>query len=1217
MTRPYEFWIDRGGTFTDVVARTPTGELKTLKLLSTDPARYEDAAVAGIERLLAGAPEGERRIEAVKMGTTVATNALLERHGEPTVLVVTAGFEDAIRIGGQQRPEIFALDIRLPEMLYARVVGAAERIDAQGRVLAPLDTAKLEHDLTAARAAGLDSVAIVLLHGYRFPQHEIAAADIARSLSFKQVSVSHRVLPLPKLTVRGDTTLADAYLSPVLDRYVASVRRGLDVLGGPRLYFMQSHGGLTAAEQFRGKDSLLSGPAGGVVGMVRAARAVGCSEVIGFDMGGTSTDVALFAGELERTTDAVIAQVRVSAPMLRIETVAAGGGSILSFGFGRLKVGPESAGADPGPACYRRGGPLTVTDANLLLGRIQPEFFPRVFGRNADEPLDAAATTAAFTALARDIGAATGDEPQPEQIAAGFLKIAVERMANAIKQISVQRGHDITRFALCCFGGAGGQHAAQVAETLGIRRVIIHPLAGVLSAYGLGVADVRVLRQGSVEAELDGALAETLAARFEPLATAALSALREQGADAPHVVAMDGGVREVQERIPARLERRVLVKVAGADTALPLPWEPGVEHAELASAFRAAHERHFGFRVDAHAALVVESLELEAVVPGPDDATAESPPPASAERVKPIARRNVWCADSWRNIPVYDRARLPAGTRFRGPALIVESNATTIVEPGWRVEVHSSGTLLMTRIGRRARREQLRRDADPIMLEVFNNLFMHVAEEMGIVLEHTAHSVNIKERLDFSCALFAADGSLIANAPHMPVHLGSMGDSVQSILRSKKLEAGDAYLLNTPYNGGTHLPDLTVVTPVFDAMGRKLRYFVASRAHHADIGGSTPGSMPPASRTIDEEGVLFDGVRIVVGGELLESEVRALLASGPFPARNPDQNIADLKAQLAANARGALELERLIERFGIRTVERYMRHVQHNAAACVRAAIAELRAGRFAVELDGGQRISVAVGISADRRSATVDFSGTSPVDVGNFNAPASIARAAVLYVFRTLVRQNIPLNAGCMEPLTIVLPESSLLDPRYPAAVVAGNVETSQCITDALLAALDACAGAQGTMNNFTFGNARHQYYETLCGGAGAGPGFDGASAVHTHMTNSRLTDPEVLEQRYPVRIVRFAIRRGSGGEGRWRGGDGVVREVEFLEPMHAAILSNRRRVAPAGLAGGASGALGRNCVLRGDGRVEELAATADVELDAGDRFLIETPGGGGYGVA
>jgi 5-oxoprolinase (ATP-hydrolysing) len=1201
MTRGWEFWIDRGGTFTDVVARAPSGELRTLKLLSDDPGRYDDAAVAGIARLLAAAPADERRVTAVKMGTTVATNALLERRGEPTVLVITAGFEDAIRIGGQQRPDIFALDIRLPEMLYARVVGAAERIDTHGRVLEPLDTAKLERDLTAARAAGLDSIAVVLLHGVRFPQHEVEAAEVARSLGFRQVSVSHRVLPLPKLVVRGDTTLADAYLSPVLDRYVASVRSGLEGLGRPRLYFMQSHGGLAAAEHFRGKDSLLSGPAGGVIGMVRAARAVGCGEVIGFDMGGTSTDVALYAGELERTTDAVIAQVRVSAPMLRIETVAAGGGSTLSFTQGRLRVGPESAGAYPGPACYRHGGPPTVTDANLLLGRIQPDFFPRVFGPNADEPLDAAATAAEFDALAREIAAATGAAAQPEQIAAGYLRIAVERMANAIKQISVRRGHDITRFALCCFGGAGGQHAVQVAETLGIRRVIVHPLSGVLSAFGLGLADVRVLRQASVEAQLDGALAAALAARFEPLAASALAALRDQGGD--------------QAR--AQIERRVLVKVAGADTALPVAWQPGAEAAALAAQFRAAHERHFGFRVDENAALVVESLELEAVVPGPDDAPTADGPAVRAGRAKPVARRNVWCADGWRHVPFYDRALLPAGTRFLGPAVIVEANATTIVEPGWRAEVHETGTLLLTRSRGGRRRESVRHEADPIMLEVFNNLFMHVAEEMGIVLEHTAHSVNIKERLDFSCALFAADGSLIANAPHMPVHLGSMGDSVQSILRSKKLAPGDAYLLNSPYNGGTHLPDLTVVTPVFDAPGRKLRFFVASRAHHADIGGSTPGSMPPASRTIDEEGVLFDGVRIVAGGELLEAEVRAMLARGPFPARNPDQNIADLKAQLAANARGALELERLVERFGVRAVERYMRHVQDNAAACVRAAIERLRDGRFTVQLDGGETISVAVSLSADRRRATVDFSGTSPATAGNFNAPSSIARAAVLYVFRTLVRESIPLNAGCLEPLSIVLPEGCLLDPHYPAAVVAGNVETSQCITDALLAALDACACAQGTMNNFTFGNARHQYYETVCGGAGAGPGFDGASAVHTHMTNSRLTDPEVLEQRYPVRIVRFAIRRGSGGAGRWRGGNGAIREIEFLEPMQAAILSNRRRIAPLGLAGGLPGACGRSYVVRREGRIEELPATAAVDLAAGDRFVIETPGGGGYGAA
>jgi len=1198
--RAWDFWIDRGGTFTDVVARTPSGQLRTLKLLSVDPQRYEDASVAAIERLLAESPPGQRRIGTVKMGTTVATNALLERRGEPTVLVITAGLEDAIRIGGQQRPDIFALDIKLPEMLYTRVIGADERIGADGAVLAPLDTSKLRTELEAAFAASFRSVAIVLLHGYRFPQHEAAAAAIAHEIGFSQISVSHRVLPLPKLVMRGDTTLADAYLSPVLDRYVASVRRGLATNAEtPRLLFMQSHGGLAAAEHFRGKDSLLSGPAGGVIGMLHAARAVGCTEVIGFDMGGTSTDVALFAGELERTTDSVIASVRVSAPMLKIQTVAAGGGSILTFGQGRLKVGPSSAGAFPGPACYRHGGPLTVTDANVLLGRIQPSYFPRVFGPNGDEPLDREASYSAFLALAERLRS-IGQSLSPEQLANGYLRIAVERMANAIREISVQRGHDITRFTLCCFGGAGGQHAAQVAEALGIATVIIHPLAGVLSAYGIGVADIRVLRQQSVEAALDAALMTSLPQRFAGLADEASEELREQTSDTGAV----------------QLERRVRVKVSGTDTPIAVTWQPGATLAELSAAFAERHERQFGFRVGAGAALAVESLELEAVVPG----TAESPPgppPAlpPGEKPKPVGRANLWTGEFWRDVPVYDRAKLPAGTRFEGPALIVETHATTVVEPGWVSTVHETGTVVLTRIGKQVRRESHSRVPDPIMLEVFNNLFMHVAEEMGIVLERTAHSVNIKERLDFSCAVFDSEGMLIANAPHIPVHLGSMSDSVQSIIRSRKLAPGDAYLLNTPYNGGTHLPDMTVVTPVFDKSGKDIRYFVASRAHHADIGGITPGSMPPGSRAIDEEGVLFDGVRIVAAGELLEADVRAVLASGRYPARNPDQNIADLKAQLAANARGIAELARLLERFGIRTVEGYMAHVQNNAALCVRAAIERLRDGRFSVELDSGERIDVAVTIATDRRNATVDFTGTSGTSPGNFNAPTAIVRAAVLYVFRTLVRESIPLNAGCMEPLKIVLPDDSLLNPKYPAAVVAGNVETSQCITDALLAAVDACAASQGTMNNFTFGNARHQYYETLCGGAGAGPGFDGASAVHTHMTNSRLTDPEVLEQRYPVRVRRFAIRVGSGGAGHWRGGDGVVREIEFLEPMQAAILSNRRRVPPFGLKGGAPGACGRNYVLRTDGRREQLAATAAVELAAGDRFVIETPGGGGYG--
>ena len=1196
----WEFWIDRGGTFTDIVARSPHGELHTLKLLSENPGQYADAAVAGLERLLANAPAAERRIGVVKMGTTVATNALLERRGEPTVLVITAGLEDALRIGGQQRPDIFALSIDLPEMLYRHVIGAEERISADGEVLTPLNSARLEHDLAAAFAAGLRSVAIVLLHAYRFPQHEAEAARIARVVGFTQVSVSHAVSPLPKIIARGDTTLVDAYLSPVLERYVASVRRGLDAaLGDPPLLFMQSHGGLAAAAHFHGKDSLLSGPAGGVVGMVHAARAVGSGAVIGFDMGGTSTDVALFAGELERTTDVVIAGVRVSAPMLRIQTVAAGGGSILRFANGRLQVGPQSAGAFPGPACYRHGGPATVTDANLLLGRIQPDFFPRVVGPSGNEPLDPAATAAAFATLAGQLAAATGERRGADELAAGYLRIAVERMANAIKQISVQRGHDVTRFTLCCFGGAGGQHAARVAESLGVRTVLIHPLAGVLSAYGIGVADLRVVRQRSIEARFAADVLPLLAAEFEALTAAALAELRAQGADAHR----------------ARCERRARLKVAGTDASLVVDWPPGRELDDVRRAFDDSHARHFGFRAVEASALIVEAIELEAILPGADELAAVAPLALADGTPQPLTVRRVWCGDGWRDTPIYDRAALGVGATLTGPALIIEAHATTVVEPDWRATVHTSGSLLLHHESRTKRRESLQARADPIMLEVFNNLFMHVAEEMGIVLEHTAHSVNIKERLDFSCAVFAANGSLIANAPHIPVHLGSMGDSVESILRTHRLAPGDAYCLNTPYNGGTHLPDLTVVTPVFDARGRALRYLVASRAHHADIGGSTPGSMPPGSRTIAEEGVLLDGVRIVAGGEFLEAEVRRLLAAGPYPARNPDQNVADLKAQLAANTRGVAELEQLVARFGLRTVQRYMRHVQRNAADCVRAALERLRDGRFSVELDGGERIAVSVAIDRTAHRATIDFSGTSPASGGNFNAPTSIVRAAVLYVFRTLVRESIPLNAGCLEPLEIRVPPRCLLSPEYPAAVVAGNVETSQCITDALLAALDACAAAQGTMNNFTFGNARHQYYETLCGGAGAGPTFDGASAVHTHMTNSRLTDPEVLEQRYPVRLRRFAIRRGSGGRGHHRGGDGILRDLEFLEPMQAAILSNRRRVPPFGLHGGEPGLCGRNYVLRADGRVEDLSATATVDIAAGDRFVIETPGGGGYG--
>ncbi|HEU4618416.1 MAG TPA: hydantoinase B/oxoprolinase family protein [Gammaproteobacteria bacterium] len=1198
LTPGWHFSIDRGGTFTDVVARDPLGSLRSLKLLSADPARYADAAAEGIRRLLADAPAEARRIAGVRMGTTVATNALLERRGEPTLLVITAGLKDALRIGTQQRPDLFALDIRLPEMLYVGVVEAVERIGADGTIVTPLDAARLDRDLRAARERGIESVAVVLMHGYRFTEHERQAGEIARRVGFRQISLSHEVSPLPKLVPRGDTTLVDAYLSPVLERHVSALKNELGRgLGSPPLLFMQSHGGLAAAPFFRGKDSILSGPAGGVVGMAATARAAGFPRVIGFDMGGTSTDVSLFAGELERTSSGTVAGVRVAAPMLRIHTVAAGGGSILEFESGRLQVGPGSAGALPGPACYRNGGPLTVTDANVLLGRIQPDFFPQSFGPDGRQPIDADVVRALFDALAKRVSDATGRRHDAARVASGCLRVAVERMANAIKKISIERGRDPADFALSSFGGAGGQHACQVADALGIETVFMHSLAGVLSAYGLGLADLRTIRQRAVGRRLEDAAVElpVLSARLEAEAAAELIA---QGVEASRI----------------RMRRRLGLKVEGADTVLPIEWSAADAAAATRAAFEEAHARHFGFAAS-DSALAVDWIEVEAI--GETDKLEERPVPAQIGAPEPVARRPVWFDGVCIDAPVYRREDLGAGAVIGGPALVVEPYATVVVERGWRAAVDGFGHLVLARSTPRAASERVGTAADPVMLEVFNNLFMHIAEEMGVVLESTAHSVNIKERLDFSCAVFDAAGELVANAPHVPVHLGSMSDSVASVLArfGAEMRPGDAFVLNAPYGGGTHLPDVTVVSPVFGADGRRLDFVVASRAHHADIGGTTPGSMPPSSRSIDEEGVLIECRRLVSEGRFLADEIRALLRAGPYPARNPEQNLADLAAQLAANRKGAAELEALVARYGLEAVRAYMGHVKRNAEESVREVVALLGDGAWSTELDGGERVSVRVRVDRAAREARIDFTGTSGPSPTNFNAPTAIAKAAVLYVFRTLVRRSIPLNAGCLRPLSIELPPGSLLCPAYPAAVVAGNVETSQCIADALLAALGAAASSQGTMNNFTFGDEHHQYYETLCGGAGAGPNFDGASAVHTHMTNSRLTDPEVLETRFPVRLVRFEIRRGSGGAGRWRGGDGLVRELEFLAPLRCAVLSNRRRVPPFGLAGGGDGLAGKNYVIRATGEIEALGATAEAQLRAGDRFVIETPGGGGYG--
>jgi 5-oxoprolinase (ATP-hydrolysing) len=1193
-SKKWQFWIDRGGTFTDIVGRAPDASLHTLKLLSENPEQYRDAAVEGIRRLLglaAGAPITPEQVECVKMGTTVATNALLERKGDRTLLVTTRGFRDALRIAYQARPKLFERHIVLPELLYERVVEAQERVGAHGEVLQALDEAALQRELQVAFAAGIRACAIVFMHGYRFTAHEAAAARLAREIGFTQVSVSHEVSPLMKLVARGDTTVVDAYLSPILRRYVDQVAGQMP---GVRLFFMQSSGGLTEAHHFQGKDAILSGPAGGIVGMVRTAVAGGHPKVIGFDMGGTSTDVSHYAGEFERAFETQVAGVRMRAPMMSIHTVAAGGGSLLQFDGARLRVGPESAGANPGPASYRRGGPLATTDANVLLGKIQPAHFPKVFGPKADEALDRDGVVAKFEQLAGQVRKATGRETTPESLAAGFLQIAIQNMANAIKRISVARGYDVTQYTLQCFGGAGGQHACGVADALGMSRIFVHPLAGVLSAYGMGLADQIAMREASLEKPLDADGLAAAQVKLAQLGEAARNEVASQGVPAAAI----------------EIRRKLHVRYEGTDTALVLPFG---DIAAVRGAFEAGYRQRFAFLMGQRG-LVIEAVSVEAVGAGESfDAAVTGDEPA-AYTPAPDARVRMH-SERWLDAGLYVRESLQAGATIDGPAIVAEKNATTVIEPGWQARLMNAGPIELRRVVPRATQHAIGTDADPVMLEVFNNLFMNIAEQMGLRLQNTAYSVNIKERLDFSCALFDADGNLIANAPHMPVHLGSMSESIKTVIeRNPAMRVGDVYVLNDPYHGGTHLPDVTVVTPVYLDRG-KPSFYVASRGHHADIGGSTPGSMPPFSTTIDEEGVLFDNFLLVRDGTLREPELRAQLGSGRYPARNPEQTIADLRAQIAANEKGVQELHAMVAQFGRATVAAYMTHVQNNAEESVRRVITALKDGAYTLKLDNGAQIAVKVTVHAAAREATIDFTGTSAQLPNNFNAPKAVTMAAVLYVFRTLVDDDIPLNAGCLKPLHVIVPEGCMLNPRPPAAVVAGNVETSTCVTNALYGALGVMAAGQCTMNNFTFGNATYQYYETISGGSGAGPGFAGTSVVQTHMTNSRLTDPEVLEFRFPVRLESYAIRTGSGGKGEWRGGDGGVRRVRFLEPMTASILSNGRHVPAFGGNGGQAGALGVNRIERSDGRIEILDHIGSAEMQTGDQFVIETPGGGGWG--
>lgn len=1195
----WQFWIDRGGTFTDLVARKPDGSILTHKLLSENPEQYEDAALQGIRDIL-GVKKGDQipaeKIDAVKMGTTVATNALLERKGERLALITTKGFRDGLRIGYQTRPKLFDLNIKLPEMLYETVVEVEERIGADGKLLTPLNLDAARKDIQAAYDSGIRACAVVFMHGYRYHDHERKIAELAADIGFTQISTSHGSSPLMKLVSRGDTTVVDAYLSPILRRYVDRVAAEL---GDTRLMFMQSNGGLTDAHFFQGKDAILSGPAGGVVGMVQTSAMAGFDKIVGFDMGGTSTDVSHYDGEYERAFETEVAGVRMRAPMMLINTVAAGGGSVLDFDGARYKVGPDSAGANPGPACYRKGGPLTVTDCNVMLGKLSPDFFPKVFGPKADEALDADAVRQKFDALSTRIKAETGDTRSPEEVAEGFLFIAVENMANAIKKISVQRGYDVTEYVLTSFGGAGGQHACMVADSLGIKKIMLHPYAGVLSAYGMGLADQRIMKENALE--------EPLVEAQLPNISRALDKLAEEG----HSEMLAQGVEE--ERI--KVDRKLHIKYEGSDTSMVVDFGT---LASTVSAFEAAHRQRFGFNTP-EKTMIVEAVAVEVIGAGDKvaDPILKSTEDASAN--VPVSTDRIFANGAWHDCPFFERDKLVVDGKIKGPAVIVETTGTTVIEPGWQAVMTNRGHLILERVEILARTKAIGTDVDPVMLEIFNNLFMNVAEQMGTVLEKTAYSVNIKERLDFSCAVFDLNGDLIANAPHMPVHLGSMSESIKSVIRKHKatMKAGDVFVLNAPYNGGTHLPDVTVITPVFDLAEKDVLFYVASRGHHADIGGLTPGSMPPDSSTVEEEGVIFDNILLVDGGHLLEKETIAVLESGTYPSRNPAQNMADLKAQIAACEKGIQELRKMVDHFGLDVVHAYMGHVQDNAEESVRRVLDVLKDGSFTYPMDDGYEIKVKISINKDARTATIDFTGTSGLHPTNYNAPKAVTTAAVLYVFRCLVDSDIPLNAGCLKPLDIIIPDNSMLSPVYPAAVVAGNVETSQCITDCLFGALNVMAAAQGTMNNFTFGNDTYQYYETICGGSGAGATFNGTSAVHTHMTNARLTDPEVLEWRFPVTLESFEIRADSGGKGAYSGGNGTLRKIRFHEPMTAAILSSHRVVPPFGLNGGENGQVGKQWVERVDGSIDSLQGRDKTDMDTGDIFVIQTPTGGGFGKA
>ena len=1196
----WQFWIDRGGTFTDIIGRNPEGKISTHKLLSENPQQYSDAAIQGIRDILSLKSYDQiplDKIDLIKMGTTVATNALLERNGERTLLAITKGFGDILRIGYQQRPNLFALDIKLPDMLYSEIEEIDERVDIHGNIIKKLDKSGTEVKLKKAFDNGYRSIAIVLLHGYRYKKHENQINLIAKKIGFEQISVSHQVSPLMKIVPRGDTTVIDAYLSPILRRYVNQFENalGTEKKDKGKLMFMQSNGGLTDAHFFQGKDAILSGPAGGVVGMVKTGEKAGFKKLIGFDMGGTSTDVCHYNGDYERTLETQVAGVRLRAPMMLINTVAAGGGSILHFDGSRYRVGPDSAGANPGPACYRNGGPLTVTDCNVMLGKLNPELFPKVFGKNANQQIDVNIVKEKFNVLAKEISNATKKAVSPIEVAEGFLSIAIECMANAIKKISVQRGYDVSKYTLSCFGGAGGQHACLVADSLGMKKIHLHQYAGVLSAYGIGLADSRTINDLAIELNLNKDIIESLSIQFNNL--------KKQGRE--EMVAQNLNSEKL------RYSSRIYLRYEGSDSALAVRFS---EYQKIKSNFENIHKARFGF-ISPEKLLIVESIQVE--VSCPSEHVESKNNKRTKRDTSSLARLNVVMNGDSNPTSFYHRNNISTHDKLIGPAVIIEDTSTIVIEPGWQASINNNFDLILERTEKKQRMSAIGTKVDPVMLEIFNNLFMNVAEQMGTVLENTASSVNIKERLDFSCALFSPTGDLVANAPHVPVHLGSMSESIKTIIRenNKTMMPGDAFLINAPYNGGTHLPDITLIKPVYDKQEKKVIFYVATRGHHADIGGTVPGSTPAYSKHIKEEGILIDNFTLVSKGVFLEEEIYNLLSSGDFPARNIKQNIADLKAQVASAEKGAQELLGVIQNYGLKVVHAYMQHVQDNAEESVRRILDVISDSSFTYKMDDGYQVSVAISVDKKKRSATIDFTGTSHQHPSNFNAPSAICHAAVLYVFRCLVDDNIPLNAGCLKPLKLIIPEHSMINPEYPAAVIAGNVETSQYIVDTLFGALGVVAASQGTMNNFTWGNDRIQNYETICGGSGASAEQNGCSAVHTHMTNSRLTDPEVLEWRFPVRLESFSIRNNSGGDGIHKGGDGVDRRIRFLESMTVNIIAGHRVVPPYGIEGGKPGAVGENYVIHRDAQITELGTKGQIEVVKDDVFVLKTPGGGGYG--